>query len=188
MKSNLIVMNLNHEAFHFINSGLSNPFFDAIMPPISDFGGLVWLSIILVMLLLVCRKNLFGMGKYRRLVRLCIASLLLCVVITSALKLAFNFPRPSLVLSHVNQLTQSVDPTSFPSGHTACSLSVMSVLFIRARDFFKRYRLMECLIIVFSVLIAFSRIYTGMHFPLDVIVGALIGITSGAVICWRLKV
>lgn len=181
-------MNFNVEAFYIINNGLSNPVFDFIMPPISDCGGLVSLSVIFLLLLILTRRNVFGLGKYYRLVKLCIASLLLCVLITSILKLGFHFQRPSLVLSNVRQLTQSVDPTSFPSGHTACSLSVMSVIFIKSREFFKNYKLINCLIVAYCVLIAFSRIYIGMHFPLDVIIGGAVGMLSAVMVCRYLKI
>ncbi len=181
-------MNINVEAFYLINNGLSNPFFDIIMPPLSDCGSLVSLSIICLIFLVLTRKNILNLGKYYRLVKLCILSLILTVIIASALKIAFHFPRPSLVLSHVNQLTTSVDPTSFPSGHTACSLSIVSVLFIKSKEFFKHYKLVSCLIVIFSVLIGFSRIYVGMHFPLDVIVGGGVGVLTGVVVCRYLKV
>lgn len=181
-------MNINVDAFYFINGGLSNPLFDAIMPPLSNCGGVVSLAILCLIALILTRFNVFNLGKYHKLVKYCIASLILCVGITAVLKYFISLPRPSLVLDHVNTLTSSVDPYSFPSGHTACSLSVVSVLIIKSREYFRHYNAIACLLIVFSFAIAFSRIYIGMHFPLDVIVGSLVGIISGILVSRFLKI
>lgn len=181
-------MNLNTEIFYFINNGLSNPFFDFIMPRISDLGGLAFLAIVCAIALLLTRKNVFNSGKYYGLVKLFAGAIILSVIITAPLKLLYSQPRPYLVLSHVNVLTSSVDPNSFPSGHSSTTLSVMSVLFIKSRDYFTRHNLVRIFAVAFAVVIAFSRIYIGMHFPLDVVVGAIIGIASGVLVCRYLKV
>lgn len=188
IKNNIIPMNLNTEIFYSVNHGLSNPFFDFVMPKITDLGGLTFMAILCVVLLILTRKNIFGLGKYYGLAKLFAAAILLTVIITAPLKLLFEQPRPSLILDNVNALTTSLDPNSFPSGHSATTLSVMTVLFIKARDYFKNATFVRCFAVVFSAIICFSRIYIGMHFPFDVITGAAIGIVSGYLACRFLKV
>ena len=58
---------------------------------------------------------------------------------------------------------------SFPSGHTAISFCVACVLF---RNLPKKW---GSLFLILAVLIAFSRLYLGMHYPSDVLAGALTG-------------
>ncbi|WP_405277480.1 phosphatase PAP2 family protein, partial [Methanobrevibacter sp.] len=70
-------------------------------------------------------------------------SLILTVVVTAFAKILFSQPRPFLVLEHVNVLTSSIDPNSFPSGHTATTLSTMTVLFLSAKRYFTRYNLIR---------------------------------------------
>ena len=181
-------MDANIELFYLINNGLSNPYLDFAMPPLSDIGGLTFYAVVLAVLLIMSWKDVFGLGKYGGLVRLCGASLILTVAITAGAKLLFSQPRPSLVLEHVHVLTSSVDPNSFPSGHTATTLSTMTVLFLNVKKYFSRYNLIRCLCVIYCVLIPFSRIYIGMHYPFDVLVGGVIGMACGVVVCRYLEV
>ena len=181
-------MDLNTQLFYFINNGLSNPYFDFIMPHLTDIGGISFYACLFIVLLLITRKDMFGLKKYYPLVKLCICSLLLCVLITACLKLFFSSPRPSLVLEHANVLTSSYDPNSFPSGHTATTLSIMTVLFLKAKEYFNNGNLIMGLAVAYAIMIAFSRIYIGMHFPFDVLIGGVIGMVSGVVVVKCLKV
>ena len=61
---------------------------------------------------------------------------------------------------------------SFPSGHTAISFAVVTVLFLRK----ERYWYLS---LVLAVLIAFSRMYLYVHFPTDILGGCLLGILCG---------
>lgn len=181
-------MDLNTEIFYLINNGLSNHYLDFIMPHVSDAGGFATLSVICLILFVITRKNIFNLGKYYNLVKLCIFSLIIMFLITLPLKLAFNQPRPYLVLEHVNILTSSLDPNSFPSGHTATTVSIVTVLVLKSKDYFKKYKLINCLLIIFALTIGISRIYIGMHYPFDVLAGGVIGMVSGVLACKILKV
>lgn len=181
-------MNVNVDIFYLINNGFSNPYLDFVMPHLSDVGGLTFYAILLAILLLMSWKDIFGLGKYWELIKLCIASLILAVMITACAKLFFSQPRPFLVLEHAHVLTTSVDPNSFPSGHTSTTLSIMTVLFLKSKQYFTRYKLVKCFCILYCVLIPFSRIYIGMHYPFDVLVGGVIGMVCGVVVCKHLEV
>jgi undecaprenyl-diphosphatase len=66
---------------------------------------------------------------------------------------------------------------SFPSGHAATSFACATVL----AHYAPRYRVP---FFVLASLIAFSRVYNGMHYPTDVLAGALLGVLVGAVLLW----
>jgi len=68
----------------------------------------------------------------------------------------------------VHQLGAPTTTHSFPSGHTATSFACALVL----SSFVPRLRVP---LYVLAVLIAFSRLYNGDHFPLDVLGGAVLG-------------
>jgi membrane-associated phospholipid phosphatase len=72
----------------------------------------------------------------------------------------------------VHQLGPAASTHSFPSGHTATSVACAFVV----GSFAPRLRLP---LYVLAALIAFSRLYNGDHFPLDVLGGALLGAGVG---------
>ena len=182
------MMNLNNEIFYLINTKMTNPFFDFIMPKATHLGSITVIAAICVIFLILTRKNIFNLGKYYGLSKLLVLSVLLMFIVTSVIKLAFSMPRPYMVLDGVNILTETVDPNSFPSGHTATATSFMTVIVIKAKEYFKRYKLVICLAVLYVILVGFSRIYTGMHFPTDVLTGVIIGIVCGIVATKILKV
>lgn len=169
-------MNLNLDGLYLINNGLSNPVFDFIMPHLTDLGGFATLLVLLIILILVFRH--YKKEKYLKIAKLCLYALVLSGVIAAVLKLAIQHPRPYVVLSNIHQLVTPTEPNSFPSGHTSSSFSVVTVL----SYVFREKKWLVCILIFLSIMIAFSRIYCGMHYPLDLIVGAAVGIISGIVV------
>jgi undecaprenyl-diphosphatase len=84
---------------------------------------------------------------------------------------------------HVARLDNLPADESYPSGHTAASLAVYCGLVLLLTSAFpaRRWRVAAWMIaLLLPVFVAFSRLYRGMHHPLDVGAGALIGI--GAVV------
>lgn len=88
--------------------------------------------------------------------------------------------RPYEVFSEVERLIGRQADFSFPSGHSASSFAVGLVLFLILP---KRYGL-PCLVL--ATMIALSRLYVGVHYPSDVICGALSG-SLIAYILYRLR-
>lgn len=169
-------MNLDTEIFYFINHDLQNPVFDAIMPNLTNFGGFVTLlsaCIVAVILLKYFKKD-----RYLEIAKICLIALILSGIIAACVKLLVHQPRPFAVLENVRQLTIPSESNSFPSGHTSSTLSIITVLVWKFRD--KKW--LVALLACFGFLIGFSRIYCGVHFPHDILAGALIGIISGVVV------
>lgn len=174
-------MNLNNELFYLINTNLSNPIFDLIMPQFTNIGGFAGLLVICIVSILICRH--YNMEKYLKISKLCLYSLLLSAGIVLCLKLGVVENRPFETLSNVHQLVTPSEPNSFPSGHTSSTFSVVTILVNQ----FRQNKILISVLIIFSLLLAFSRVYCGVHYPLDVIVGAMVGIISGIIVL-KLKV
>ncbi len=169
-------MNVNVELFYLINNNMANPLFDVIMPPLTDLGGFVSLLLICIAAILILKY--FKNEKYLKIAKLCLFALVLAGIIAACLKLTFHSPRPFTVLDHVRQLSVPSESNSFPSGHTASTLSIITVLVWKLHE----NKSAAILFVIFAVLIGFSRIYCGVHYPFDVIVGAAVGVVSGVVV------
>ena len=93
------------------------------------------------------------------------------------LKLHTRRPRPFRAHTDVTARAAPLDEYSFPSGHTlhAVSFTIVAVGW---------FPFLALPLIVFSVLVAMSRVVLGLHYPTDVLAGLLIGIALGAASVW----
>lgn len=82
-------------------------------------------------------------------------------------------PRPCTINPNVSLLIPKPQDYSFPSGHTATTFAIVSVLCL-----LKQKNLFIISLIVLAK-IAFSRMYLYVHFPSDIIGGIFVGILCG---------
>lgn len=174
-------MNINTELFYLINNGLKNPIFDMIMPQFTNIGGFATLLGICLIAILIFKY--YNKEKYLRIAKLSLFALLVSAAIALCLKLAVVEKRPYEVLSNVRQLVIPTEPNSFPSGHCSSTFSIITILIHELWE----NKPVIIILAIFGFLIAFSRVYCGVHFPIDVFVGAIVGILSGILVL-KLKI
>lgn len=128
---------------------------------------------------------IFRTFPWRQAIAICISVVILTGAmdgLTDLVKEAVGRVRPcnEPELRGVIRVLSKPSTFSFFSGHStfAFSLTTIMVLFLR-----KKYRWIY-LFFVWAVLMAFSRIYVGVHYPGDVLIGALVG-TSAGILCYR---
>jgi undecaprenyl-diphosphatase len=99
---------------------------------------------------------------------------LLALLINLLISSVYYEPRP-FVTHKVNLLVKHSADASFPSDHSALVSGV---------SFMELYsnKIMGWIMLAFSFMIMFSRIYVGVHYPLDVIAGFLVGFISSLII------
>lgn len=170
------ILHYNTVLFYIINKGMCNSFFDFIMPLITNFGSLIsWI--------LICGSIfIFGGEKGKKVAILGLAALFLSSVAVFVLKYVVAEPRPFLTLPNIDLLTIESD-YSFPSGHVASSFVAATVLGLKY-SFMARGKKCKLIypLLAFASLIGFSRIYIGVHYPLDVIFGAIIGVICALIV------
>ncbi len=171
------IMQQNEILFYFINNGLDNSFLDFLMPSITNFGSFIAMGIICILLFI------FGGEKGKKAAILGLTALFIANLAVYFLKIIIAEPRPFLMLPNVDLLVPENETYSFPSGHSASSFSVAVVIGLKYKLNIngKSYRLIYPFL-AFASIIAFSRVYIGVHYPLDVIFGALIGILSALLV------
>ena len=161
---------LDLHLFQVINGDLSNAVFDSLMPFITDPGPFVIPLTLIGVGLLV-----WGGWKGRLLVVMALLLLIVSNAVSEQLKQLFQRPRPCLALETVRLLVGcSKTNFSFPSSH-ASNITAQALLFA----FF--YRPIAAPLFVVAAAVGYSRVYVGVHYPLDVVGGILVGLACGAV-------
>ena len=174
-------MSLNVDLFYFINHNLQNPIFDAVLPLITHLGGFVWMLIILVAVIVYAKLK--NRETLKKVAILTLCALLFADLITYAIKLIVQEPRPYLTLENVRLLVYEDDVFAFPSGHATSTVAVVTLLLFKIRDLVENhYNIARILLVLFAAIILFSRVYCGVHYPGDVLCGAAIGIVCAWII------
>jgi undecaprenyl-diphosphatase len=93
-------------------------------------------------------------------------------VIAQLVKRLSKRRRPNVGILGFTALAQNPDAFSFPSGHTAASVALAVAWAGEGSG-------LGLLASAFASLVGFSRVYLGVHYPLDVMAGAAIGLTAG---------
>ena len=159
------IVEIDKQIMVFLNKTISNPIFDFIMPIITNQKFLVFSGLILIGYLAY-----FG-GKRGRIT---IVLLLIAAGFSDAICIQIIKPwvgriRPSHEFyEYINLLVSKGGKYSFPSNHAANSFVFATVL----SYFYDKNRIS---LYILASTIAFSRVYVGVHYPLDIIFGSIIG-------------
>jgi len=161
--------------FYKINRGLQNSLFDILMPFVTNYRN--WYFIILLTILLFIVRD-WKKG---------LVTILLVIIAVSIsdyfnshiVKYFFGRLRPcnKLPIETLNLIIGCPHNPSFPSSHA-------SNIFLNLTVLAYRYRRLLIPMLFISVLVCLSRVYLGLHYPSDVIVGGIFGIFYGSVVIY----
>ena len=165
LSNNVQITKWDYYVFSIMNTP-HNKLINKIMIDLTKYGReVVWISITALLFI-------FGKRDGKRTAVLLTIAFIILIPLGSILKDEINRPRP-MPLAFENLLIKESDP-SFPSGH-AVIVSVGAFIMLSRFNQGKRW-LISLALAVEAMLVIYSRIYVGDHYPLDVIGGILLGI------------
>ncbi len=164
-----ILEKFNVGGFRFINDLAGhNVWLDRFMTFAADMMGYF---LIVSVLILFWKKNYF-----KKIVFVSWGSALVArFVFVAMLRYLIYSPRPFLVLENVNQLMNHEFESSFPSGHA-------SFYFALAMGVYLYNKKAGLIFLMLAGLLGVARIFVSVHWPLDILAGAMLGIATAVLV------
>ncbi|NQU45070.1 glycosyltransferase family 39 protein [bacterium] len=166
------MLQLDTSLFLFINH-LHHPILDWFFRTITDIGNFR-IPIALLAALIVWKGN----SRHRILLLLIVAAVGLSDMLGQDIKELVRRPRPYLALDNfrfpTGYFTESKS-FAFPSNHASNVFAAAAAI----ACFFWKRKWIGAVALFLAALVGWSRIYVGVHYPLDVAGGALLGVTCG---------
>ena len=176
---------MNQQIFYFFyNLGQHSVIINRIAFVIAEYSnpwGIV-LAFFALMIILVTHKDWKG-KKFRTWISevgIVAVSVSLAYITALVLKVIFHAPRPFIALSNIHPLVLETPHDSFPSGHATAFFALAVALYTYDKVW-------GSIFLVVAVLVSLSRIISGVHFPGDVIAGAIIGSVVGYLVHYLLS-
>ncbi len=169
------ILKWDRETFIYLN-GLGIEKYDAFWSAVTNFNH--WIPLFVLFIYLFFRH--FEAKKAFALLAMLLFLVLLVTTLTDLTKEVVARLRPNNN-EEINTLIRIVkSPTNFSffSGHASSSFSITTLVHLFLRRKVKR----SWVFFIWPMLFAASRIYVGVHYPIDIIVGALVGIGSAVLI------
>ncbi len=169
------LLEFDYALFHKINHDWSNPFFDRVLPLMRE--SVVWVPLYLFL-------AVFGWVNYGKKAYFWILAAIATAVIANfissdIIKVVFYRDRPcrdSLLEPAANLLINRCPiSSSFTSSHAVNHFSVAMFLFQTMRYTVKR----SWLFFIWAFVIVYAQVYVGVHYPMDVVFGAIAGCAIG---------
>ena len=168
-----IIQQFDEQALVWIAENMRCVLLDPFMKLYTQLGNTGMLFIVLGVLML-----LFKPTRKAGFSALC-AMLIGLVVVNFTIKPLVARERPWLVMENFVNLVPEHDPNSFPSGHTNAAFAFAIAVCLSAPR-----RWMKITAVCMAVVMGLSRLYVGVHYPSDVLVGALVGALC-AWVAWK---
>ena len=169
------IQNLDGEILLLIQQYLRSGVLTPVMKVITFLGNGGWFWIL-------CAVILLAVPKTRKAGCAAILSVIFGFLVTNVLlKNLVARPRPFAVINALTPLIAKPTDFSFPSGHTTVSFAVALVI---ARMLPKKYGVPA---VILAALVAFSRLYLGVHYPTDVLAGFVVALVGSTLAVWIVR-
>ena len=168
------IITWDHDLFLFLN-GLGSNDWDGFWLTVTD--RFTFVPLYALLLFLIYRK--MGWSVLLRVVVVAAAMILITDQVTNLFKYGFERLRPCrepLVMDQMRMVADHCGLYGFFSAHASNTMATAVLIGLLLRSHFKW--LLSSLVL-WSVMVAYSRIYVGVHYPIDVLCGLLFGAISG---------
>jgi len=150
------------------NLALKNLYLDEVAIFCASFLGYILIGVLFILLI----KNF---KKYYKIVtQAFISGIFARFIIVEIIRFIWHRPRP-FISNSVNLLINHSPSASFPSGHAAFFFALSTLIYFYNKK-------TGILFLIASFLISISRVFCGIHWPFDILAGALVGILSALII------
>jgi undecaprenyl-diphosphatase len=174
---------MDTQLFFLINRGMANPLFDVLMPALTHQGYLLVIPLALYALYAGSRARTPAGRPCGRDAIFTVLIAVLAVVLAETLGYLLKArPRPCHALEGVRLLVECSASFSLPSSHAVTSFAYAVPLSLLTRPFLTA--LLRLFPLVLAFMVALSRPYLGVHYPSDILAGALLGGGVGGMLCW----
>lgn len=169
------LIQLDRELFTLINSKWTNPVFDAVAPLLRN--SVYWIPLYLFLIVFVSVN--FKVKGLWWIVFFVVTVGLTDMIGTNVFKYGFERIRPcnnAELAGQVRMLVVCPSGFGFTSNHAANHFGMATFLFITFWHLFRKWMLLA---FFWAGSIAYAQIYVGVHYPTDIICGALLGMIFG---------
>lgn len=154
-------------------NGLGHTSYDAFWSMVTEI--YTWVPLFIFFIILLYKYNTRQEATAKMLLVIILAVLVGLVTHWTKISISRIRPNNDMEINTVIRVLKNPSDFSFFSGHASSSFSISVLVFLLLRKNWK----WAFLFFIWPVLFCISRIYVGVHYPLDVIVGALVGTTFG---------
>ncbi|WP_214070179.1 phosphatase PAP2 family protein [Mucilaginibacter sp. dw_454] len=174
------LLQLDRHLFYCINHDLGNTFFDAVMPVLRN--PKTWIPLYVFIFV-------FCLWRYKK------SGAVVIVFLALTFGMA-DFGSAGLAKAFFKRTRPCNDPTmaativsripcgtgySFPSAHASNHFAIAVCL---SMIFYRRYKWVLPVALIWAALISFAQVYVGVHYPIDVTCGAIYGTLTGLLLGW----
>lgn len=175
---------MNQSLFFYLNNlAAKSVCFDSVIIFCAEY-----LSYILIagflLILIFGKKTLWGKIKF--FIFAAISIFLSRIVITEIIRYFYYHPRP-FVNNTVHQLIFHETSSSFPSGHAAFFFALAMVVYLIFKGSPWIFQGLPLVFFMGAILIGIARVIAGIHWPMDILAGAMVGIISSLIVHLFLK-
>lgn len=166
------LLNIDGGILLFLQEAVRNPVLNPIMVLITSLGnaGIIWILLTIALLIPEKTRKIGCMSACALLASLLFNNILLKNMVARV--------RPYNAMEALVPIVKKPSEFSFPSGHAGSSFAAACVLY---RKLPKKFGIWA---VILAALISFSRLYVGVHYPTDILAGAVVGIVCSYIGEW----